>query len=225
MEVEKTEALVYIYSNSRIFCQKPGANSVRYYDDNIFLEDSNDDGRAFLDTNDNNNNDNIFLEDSNDDGGAFLNTNDDNNNDNGGKGYNGNDGDAFDGREEHSKEYPPINPRNVHQKNPYDWNEINNKVVNGVDRHVAVGSSGNMYVSEDVPEGFGEHGYDQTNEESNDDDYNDIIDDYGEENRNKRGRNSESNNRREGGASGTMVSGNNEVAYIGYGDGGPGNAS
>jgi hypothetical protein len=88
--VEKAEALVYIYSNSHTFCQKPGANLVRYYDDNIFSEDSNDDGGALSDTDDNNNNDN------------------------GGEGYNGDDRDAFDGGEEHPKEYPPINPRNVH---------------------------------------------------------------------------------------------------------------
>jgi hypothetical protein len=31
--VEKAEALVYIYTNSRLLCQRPGADPVRYYDD------------------------------------------------------------------------------------------------------------------------------------------------------------------------------------------------
>jgi hypothetical protein len=43
LEVDKAEALVYIYMNSRLLHQRPGADPVRYYDDNIFLEDSDDD--------------------------------------------------------------------------------------------------------------------------------------------------------------------------------------
>ena len=41
--MEKAEALVYIYTNSCLLCQRPSANLVHYYDDNIFLKDSNDD--------------------------------------------------------------------------------------------------------------------------------------------------------------------------------------
>jgi hypothetical protein len=44
--VEKAEALVYIYTNSCLLRQRVGANLVRYYDDNIFSEDSDDDARA-----------------------------------------------------------------------------------------------------------------------------------------------------------------------------------
>ena len=71
--VEKTKALVYIYTNSRLLYQRPYVDLVHYYDDNI-LEDSNDDSRALSKTDDNDNNDN---------------------NGNGGKGDNGNNGDSF----------------------------------------------------------------------------------------------------------------------------------
>jgi hypothetical protein len=43
LRMDKAEALVYIYTNSRLLYQRPGADPVRYYDDNIFLEDSDDD--------------------------------------------------------------------------------------------------------------------------------------------------------------------------------------
>jgi hypothetical protein len=87
-----------------------------------------------------------------------------------------------------------------------------------------MGPIGNMHVNDDTPVGFGEHGYNRANEEPNVNYYNDVSKDHGEENRNDRGCNNNSNNRGEGGASSTMVSGNNDVAYIGYGDGGPSNA-
>ena len=56
--VEKVEALVYIYTNSHLFRQRPSANSIRYYDDNIFSTDSDDDGGApsKMDDDDNDNN-------------------------------------------------------------------------------------------------------------------------------------------------------------------------
>jgi hypothetical protein len=45
--VDKAEALVYIYTNSKLLQQKPGANPIRWYDNNIFFEDSdsNDNGQ------------------------------------------------------------------------------------------------------------------------------------------------------------------------------------
>jgi hypothetical protein len=48
--VEKAEALVYIYTNSRLLRQRAGADPVRYYDDNIISEDSNDDVGALSDS-------------------------------------------------------------------------------------------------------------------------------------------------------------------------------
>jgi hypothetical protein len=57
-------------TSSRSLCQRPGVDLVRYYDDNIFSKDSNDNGRTLSDMNDNNNDDN------------------------GGDDYDGNDGDA-----------------------------------------------------------------------------------------------------------------------------------
>jgi hypothetical protein len=38
--IDKAEALVYIYTNSKLLRQKPGANSVHWYDNNIFSKDS-----------------------------------------------------------------------------------------------------------------------------------------------------------------------------------------
>jgi hypothetical protein len=46
LRVDKAEALVYIYTNSKLLHQRPGADPVRWYDNNIFSEDSdpNDNG-------------------------------------------------------------------------------------------------------------------------------------------------------------------------------------
>jgi hypothetical protein len=41
--VNKAEALVYIYTNSKLLRQKPGAAPVHWYDNNIFSEDSDPD--------------------------------------------------------------------------------------------------------------------------------------------------------------------------------------
>ena len=83
--VEKAEALVYIYTNSCVLHQKPGAHPVRYYDYNIFLEDSDDDGRALLEMDNNDNDDN------------------DDNNGNGSEGHDSNDGDFSNGREKYHR--------------------------------------------------------------------------------------------------------------------------
>jgi hypothetical protein len=40
LRVDKAEALVYIYTNSKLLRQRPGADLVRWYDNNIFSEDS-----------------------------------------------------------------------------------------------------------------------------------------------------------------------------------------
>jgi hypothetical protein len=77
--VDKVEALVYIYTNSCLLRQRLGTDPVRYYDDNIFSEDSDDDGGTFSETDDDDN-------DGNDD-----------NNGNGGEGHNGSNGDSSDG--------------------------------------------------------------------------------------------------------------------------------
>jgi hypothetical protein len=106
--------LVYVYTNSRLLCLRPGADPVCYYDDNIFLKDFNDDGEALSETDDDNNDDN---------------------NGNGGKGHDGSDGDASGGRREHCRE---VNPRNVHHEGVYNWNEINEEMANSVDEHAAV---------------------------------------------------------------------------------------
>ena len=91
--VDKVEALVYIYTNTRLLCQRPGADLMLYYDDNIFLEETDDDGGALLETNVNDN-------DSNND-----------NNGNGGKGHDGNDGDSSDGGGQYRSADLPVIPQ------------------------------------------------------------------------------------------------------------------
>ena len=148
---EKAKALVYIYTNSRLLCQRLCVDPVRYYDENIFSDDSNHNGGALLETNDKDN-------DVNDD-----------NNSNGGKGHDGNNGDSLAGGGEHCRKEPPIILRNQHPKVVYDWNEINEGIANGIDKHTTVGSIENMHIDEDAPICFTEHAYDQANEEPNDD--------------------------------------------------------
>jgi hypothetical protein len=41
--IDKAEALVYIYTNSKLLRQKSGADPVRWYDNNIFSKDSDPD--------------------------------------------------------------------------------------------------------------------------------------------------------------------------------------
>ena len=43
--VDKVEALVYIYTNSKLLCQRSGANPVLWYN-NIFSKDSNPDNNG-----------------------------------------------------------------------------------------------------------------------------------------------------------------------------------
>jgi hypothetical protein len=161
--VEKAEALVYIYTNSHFLRQRPGTDPVHYYDNNIFSEDSDDDGGAFLEMDDDNNDDN----DNNND-----------NNGNGGEGHDGNDGNASGGGGEYRREDPSVNPGNLHHEGVYDWNEINKEMANGVDEHAVVGSIGNMHVDEDALVGSAKCGYDQTNEELDDDDYDEVANEH-----------------------------------------------
>jgi hypothetical protein len=82
-----------------------------------------------------------------------------------------------------------------------------------------------MHINEDALVGSAKHGYNRTNEELDDDDYNDVANDHGKENGNKCGHNGDSNDHGEGGATSTVVSGNDDAASIGNGDGGTTNAS
>jgi hypothetical protein len=68
--VDKAEALVYIYTNSKLLRQRPGANPVRWYDNNIFFEDSDSDDNGHeieSERNDDSGND----DDGDDDDGIF----------------------------------------------------------------------------------------------------------------------------------------------------------
>jgi hypothetical protein len=187
LEVEKAKALVYIYTNSHFLRQRPDVDPICYYDDNIFSEDFDDDGRALSKTDDDDNDDN------------------NGNNGNGSKGHDGNDGDAFDRREEHHRESLSINSGNVQEECPYDWNEINEEVENGVDKQAAMGSIRNVHVNEDAPIGSTQLGYDQADEGADDDNKNEVANEHGKENGNVHGHNGDRNNYGEGGPSGTAV--------------------
>jgi hypothetical protein len=140
--VEKVEGLVYIYMNSHLLRQSPSADPVRYYDVNIFSEDSNDDDGALLETDDDDNDDN------------------DDNNGKGGKGHDGSDGDSSDGGGQYRRADPPVFPEDLHPEAVFDWNGINDEIANGIDEHAAVGSIGNMHINEKAPICSEERAYD-----------------------------------------------------------------
>jgi hypothetical protein len=201
--VEKTEALVYIYTNSRLLCQRPGADPLCYYDDNIFSKDYNDDGGALSETNDDDN-------DHNDD-----------NNGNRGEGHDDSNEDSSGGGGKYHKVDPSIIPRNIHPEAMFDWNGIDEEIANGIEE--PTGPIGNMHVNEDAPVHFVEHAYDRADEEPDDDDYDEVANEHGTENGNAHGRNGDGINRGEGGGTGATVGGNNDAASVGSGDGGSSN--
>jgi hypothetical protein len=202
LEVDKAEALVYIYMNSRLLHQRPGADPVRYYDDNILSEGSDDDSGALSETDD----------DDNDDY-----------NGNGGEGHDGNDGDSSGGGEQYHRADLPVIPGNLHREAVFDWNGIDEEIAKGVDKHVAVGPIRNMHVNEEALVHSEERAYDRANEEPDDDNYAEVANEHGTENGNAQGRNGDGNDCGEGGGTGTTVSGNNDAASIGNGDGGSNN--
>jgi hypothetical protein len=123
---------------------------VRYYDDNIFSEDSNDDGGALSETDDDDN-------DGNND-----------NNGNGGEDHDGNDGDSFDGGGQYRRADLPVILQDPHPEAMFDWNGIDEEIANGVDEHATVGPFGNMQADEepdddDYDEVANEHGTEDGN--------------------------------------------------------------
>jgi hypothetical protein len=84
---------------------------------------------------------------------------------------------------------------------------------------MAMGSIENMHVNEDAPVSSTECAYNGSDEEPDDDDYDEVVNEHGEENGNAHGHNGDGNNRGEGGATGTTVGGNNDAAFIASGDG------
>jgi hypothetical protein len=200
--------LVYIYTNSRLLRQRLGADPMRYYDDNIFSEDSDDDGGALSETDDDDN-------DGNDD-------NDDNNG-NGGEGHDGSDGDSSDGGGQYCRADPPINPEDPHPEAEFDWNGIDEEIANGVDEHAVVGPIGNMHINEEAPVCSEEHAYDRADEVPDDDDYDEVANEHGTEDGNVHGRNGDGNDHGEGGGIGVAVGSNNDAASVGNMDGGSSN--
>jgi hypothetical protein len=203
--VEKAEALVYIYTNSRLLRQRPGADPVHYYDDNIFSEDSDNDGGALSETDNDDN-------DGNDD-----------NNDNGGGGHNGKDGDSSDGGGQYCGADPPNNPQDPHPEAVFDWNGIDEEIANGVDEYTVVEPIGNMHVNEETPVCSESLAYDRADEEADDDDYDEVANEHGIEDGNAHDHNGDGNDHGEGGGIGAAVGGNNDAASVGSADGGSSN--
>jgi hypothetical protein len=84
---------------------------------------------------------------------------------------------------------------------------------------MAVRSIENIHVNEDAPVCSIECTYDRADEEPDNDDYDEVANEYGEENGNAHGRNGDGNDLGEGAATGAAVSGNNDAAFVGSGDG------
>jgi hypothetical protein len=67
--VEKAEALYYIYTNSCLLRQRPSLDPVRYYDDNIFSKDSDDEDKGLSEIGDD---DHDNIDDNNGNGWRFF---------------------------------------------------------------------------------------------------------------------------------------------------------
>jgi hypothetical protein len=142
--VEKAEALVYIYTNSCLLCQRVGADPVRYYDDNIFSKDSDDDVGAPSDSDgdDNDGHNGNDGHDSNDghdgnDGGA-------------GQGPDGSHKDTSNGGDQPARHIPPINPMNAGNERVWDWNDIDAEGANNVHEPAAMEPIVNMQGNEKI---------------------------------------------------------------------------
>jgi hypothetical protein len=205
LEVDKAEALVYIYTNSRLLRQRLGADPVRYCDENIFSEDSDDNGEALSETDDDDNDGN------------------NENNGNGGEGHDGSDGNSSNGGGQYRRADPPVNPKDPHPEAVFDWNGIDEEITNGVDEYAAMGPIGNMHVNEEAPVRSEERAYDRADEEPDDDDYYEVANEHCTEDGNVHDRNGDGNDRGEGGGTGAAVGGNNDAASVGIADGGSSN--
>ena len=148
------------------------------------------------------------------------NDNNDDNNGNGSKGYNCSDGYSSNGGGEYHKANPPIIPQNLHLEAMFEWNGIDEEIANGVDERSTMGPIENMHLNEDAPVCFIKRAYDRADEEPHDDDYDEVANQYGTKNGNTHCHNGDGNDLGKGGAIGTIVGGNNDVASIGSGDGG-----
>jgi hypothetical protein len=80
-----------------------------------------------------------------------------------------------------------------------------------------------MHVDEDAHVRSAERAYDRAEEVADDDNYDEVANEYSEENENAHGHNGDGNDRGKGGAIGAAASGNNDAASVGSGNGGSSN--
>jgi hypothetical protein len=169
LEVEKAEALVYIYTNSRLLRQRAGADPIHYYDDNIFSEDSDDDAGApsESDGDDNDGHSDSDGHDGND--GHHGNDGHDSNDGGAGQGLDGSDGDTSNGGDQPLRQVPLVNPMNAENERVWDWNDIDAEGENGVHELAAVESIVNVQSNEETAVPSAEHLYERADEELDDD--------------------------------------------------------
>jgi hypothetical protein len=201
--VEKAEALVYIYMNSRLLHQRAGADPVRYYDDNIFSEDSNDDARAPSDS-DGDDNDGH----NGNDGGA-------------GQGPDGSDGDTSNGGDQLPRQVPLVNLTNAGNERVWDWNDIDVEGANDVYEPAAVEPIVNVQGNEEIVVPSAERLYERADEELDDGANIEVSFEEGAEVDITHSHNGASNDLAKGTASGSTACGNNNAASTGNGGNGP----
>jgi hypothetical protein len=210
--VEKAEALVYIYTNSRLLRQRAGADPVRYYDDNIFSEDSDDDAGAPSDS-DGDDNDAYDISDGQDgndghDGGT-------------GQGPDGSDGDTSNGGDQPPRQVPPIYPTNAGNDSVWDWNDIDAEGTNDVNEPTAVEPIVNVQGNEETVVPSAERLYERADEELDDGANIEVSFEEGTEEDIVHSHNGASNGLAEGTANGSTACGNSNAASTGNGGNGP----
>jgi hypothetical protein len=209
--VEKAEALVYIYTNSRLLRQRAGADLVRYYDDNIFSEDSDDDDNDGYDSRDghdgNNGHDSNDGHDGND-GGV-------------GQGLNGNDGNTSNGGDQPPKQVSPVYPTNAGNERVWDWNDIDAEGTNNVNEPTAVEPIVNVQGNEETVVPSAKRLYEQADEELDDGANIEVSFEEGTEEDITHSHNGASNGLAKGTASGSTACGNSNAASTSNGGNGP----
>jgi hypothetical protein len=219
--VEKAEALVYIYTNSRLLCQRASASPVHYYDDNIFSKDSDDDAGAPSDS-DGDDNDGHDSNDGHDGNNGHNGNNGHDGNDSGaGQGPDGSDGDTSNGSDQPPRQVPPVNPTNAGNERVWDWNDIDAEGANDVHEPIAVEPIVNVQGNEETIVPSAERLYERADEELDDGANIEVSFEEGVEEDIAHSHNDASNDLAEGTATGSTACGNSNVASTGNGGTGP----
>jgi hypothetical protein len=181
----------------------------RYYDDNIFSEDSDDDVGALLES------------DGDDNDGHDGNDGHDSNNSDAGQGPDGSDEDTSNGGDQPPKQVPPLNPKNAGNERVWDWNDIDAGGTNGVHEPIVVEPIVNVQGNEETVVPSAERLYEQADEELDNDANIEVSFEEGAEEDIAHSHNGASNGLAKGTASGSITCGNTNAASTGNGGNGP----